>query len=378
MQYNIYIKTQSRSSNILNVDEEELGIVVDAYNSGKEDFFIAGKKYWLKRLFEIKVFTFPSGKLDEFLKLAEERELYELQYMGNPYLPPSTLKQAGEEVTKEYIKGDFGYLAEEYVKPKARIDMDIFISHSSSDIEIAKHLIQIIRKAFNIETKRIRCTSVPGHKLKAGANTDDQLKKEIFTSKAFIGVITKESINSTYVLFELGARWGVGLPLIPLICDQAGTSLLSGPIKNINALSAIDSSDMLQFLSDLGDILNLKSEDPSGYIQDIEKLKAAIVGSQQEDNIDKPTVNIEYLDADELIKKQSEIEWPDDYEMRVHFIESQRKAVEDLKKGKPDDLTNEEFSRIRERAKNEWPLDFEMRYETEQTQVDALRKLKNI
>jgi len=65
-------------------------------------------------------------------------------------------------------------------------DIDIFISHSSSDAEIARLLIEIVRKAFNIPSERIRCTSVPGYKLKAGATTDDEIKKEIFTSKAFI------------------------------------------------------------------------------------------------------------------------------------------------------------------------------------------------
>lgn len=379
MQYNVYVKTQSRSFNILNIEDDELSIVVDAFNSGKEDFFIAGKKYWLKRLFEIKIFTFPSGKLDEFLAIAEQQGIYELQHIGKPYLSPSVLKGVGEDVTKDIIKGDFGYLAKEYVKPNPEIEMDIFISHSSADLEVTKHLIQIIRKAFNIEAKRIRATSVPGHKLKAGANTDEQLKKEIFASKAFICVITKESINSNYVLFELGARWGVGLPLIPLICDQAGTSLLSGPIKNINALSAIDSSDMLQFLNDLGDILEMKSEDPSGYIDDIEKLKETIIGLQKGKTMEKnESIDIEYMDADELIKKQSEIEWSDNYEMQVDYIETQNKAVENLKKGKPDDLSDEEFLRIRERAKREWPLNFEMRYEEEKSQISALRKLKKI
>ncbi|GEM_PF-2247057 len=378
MRFNVFIKTQSRASNILNIDEEELGVVVNAYNNGKSDFFIAGKKYWLKRLFEIKIFTFPSGKLEEFLQLAEEKELYELQYVGEPYLPPSTLRHVGENITKDYIKGDFGYLDKNKASTGSEIEMDIFISHSSKDVLYAKILIQIIRKAFNIKSGLIRCTSVPGYKLKVGANTDSQLKKEIFAAKAFIGIITKESINSTYVLFELGARWGVGLPLIPLLCDQNGSSLLSGPIKNINALSALDSSDLLQFLSDLGDILGTSPEDPSAYIDDIEDLKQSIIGSSGETQESESSNDIEYIDSDDIIKKRSEIEWPEDYEMRIHFIQVQQKAVQELKSGKPEDLSEEEFSRIRERAKQEWPLDFEMRLHFERTQIDSLRKLKNI
>jgi len=75
---------------------------------------------------------------------------------------------------------------------------------------------------------------------------------------------------------------GANLPLIPLICDKAGAALLNGPIKNINALSAVDSSDMLQFLHDLGRrhwVLN--QQNPSGYISDIEKLKKIITYTEQ-------------------------------------------------------------------------------------------------
>ena len=256
--------------------------------------------------------------------------------------------------------------------------MDIFISHSSSDIEIAKLVIEIVRKAFNISSDKIRCTSVPGYKLKAGANTDEQLKKEIFSSKAFIGLITKESIGSTYVLFELGARWGINYPLIPLICDKEGTSLLNGPIKTINTLSAIDSSDMLQFLNDLGDVLELKAENPAGYIDDIEKLKKLIIGEPKAVAEKKVEKNDDYKNIKDIIKKQSDIEWPDNYEMQLDYIESQTKAVEQLKQGKPDDLTVEEFDRIRDRAKREWPLNYEMRVDEEENQIKALRELKEI
>ena len=280
MTFNIYVKTQSKSYNIFNISNDDLDIIVKAYNFGKDSFFIGGKKYWIAKIFEIRIFSFHHPEnFHDFIKLAYSKHLFRQGNFGDPYLEPIILREGGEEVTRDYIKGDFGYLLEESIKnDKPKIEMDIFISHSSSDVEVAKHIIVIIRKAFNISSEKIRCSSVPGYKLKAGANTDNQLKKEIFSSKAFIGLITKESIISTYVLFELGARWGADLPLIPLICDKSGTSILNGPIKNINALSAIDTSDMLQLLNDLGDVLETKPENPSGYIDDIESLRHLIFG----------------------------------------------------------------------------------------------------
>lgn len=381
MTYNLYIKTQSKYYNIFSIENNDLQIVIDAFNYGKDNFFIGGKKFWLSNLFEIRIFNFKDpDKIQDFIKMLEANGQFKTS-LGSHYYPPEALERGGSEVTREFIKGGFGYLLElkgNKTNQPMTNEIDIFISHSSSDIEITTLLIEIVRKAFNISSERIRCTSVPGYKLKAGANTDDQIKKEIFSSKAFIGLLTRESFNSTYVLFELGARWGANLPLIPLICDKAGTALLNGPIKNINALSAVDSSDMLQFLHDLGDTLGLEPENPSGYISDIERLNKLIIGNEV---IQGKTDNEEadgYAEAENIIKIQSEIQWPDDYEMRLHYIESQRLAVNKLKRGKPKDLTEQEYQRIRIRARNDWPEDFEMRLHTEDTQIDSLRKLKNI
>ena len=378
MTYNVFIKARSNIYNILNIEKDDLQIVIDAFNYGKEDFFIGGKKYWMSRLFEIRIFTFQNpDRFEEFVRLARASGLFKT-YFGTEFLPPEALRQGGEDVTKEFIKGGYGYLVEPLKHTSMNNDIDIFISHSSSDAEIARLLIEIVRKAFNIPSERIRCTSVPGYKLKAGATTDDEIKKEIFTSKAFIGLLTREIFSSAYVLFELGARWGANLPLIPLICDKAGAALLNGPIKNINALSAVDSSDMLQFLHDLGETLSLEPENPSGYISDIEKLKKIITYTENIPKVEIINDTDEYADAEKITKIQSEIEWPDDYEMRLHYIESQSAAIKKLKMGKPKDLTDQEFQKIRMRSKRDWPLNFEMRLHEEETQIDSLRKLKNI
>jgi len=58
-------------------------------------------------------------------------------------------------------------------------DIDIFISHSSSDAEIARLLIEIVRKAFNIPKWKNSDVPVFQDITKAGATTDDEIKKEI-------------------------------------------------------------------------------------------------------------------------------------------------------------------------------------------------------
>ena len=92
--------------------------------------------------------------------------------------------------------------------PKADKAVDIFISHSSGDLEFTKQLLALLRSALRLPAASIRCTSVDGHRLTGGADTDEQLRREVHDATAFIGVISATSLNSMYVAFELGARWG--------------------------------------------------------------------------------------------------------------------------------------------------------------------------
>ena len=149
----------------------------------------------------------------------------------------------------------------------------IFISHSAKDEKLAEALITLIQKALNIPDDEVRCTSVAGHCLKAGAHTEEQLKKEVKAATICIGLITPHSIESAYVLFELGARWGANLPFIPLLGAGADTKFLRGPLGGMNALKCDEPASLQQLVVDLADYLNIhKQLNPAGYQRSIDEL----------------------------------------------------------------------------------------------------------
>lgn len=134
MKYNLFLKNQSGSFNILNVNEEELNKIIEVYKYGKDSVFIKGKKYWFTKLHEIQIFTFDHAKLKsekDLWETCESQGLIQSGYLGfGEYLPPNILEQVGRRVTDEFIKDDYGYLkdvklapsaSENYVDP-ARID----------------------------------------------------------------------------------------------------------------------------------------------------------------------------------------------------------------------------------------------------------------
>lgn len=184
-------------------------------------------------------------------------------------------------------------------------DLDIFLSHSSTDKEVAKKLIDLLIVALRIDPDQIRCTSVEGYKLKGGVNTDETLKKEIHNAKVFIGLISRTSLKSHYVLFELGARWGLDQPLIPAVTADSVFDIIEKPLNNLNLLNLSIIEDVFQMVEEVSKILNIEMASPaklqrhvmdlSNTIQNLEDLhKEAFIDGEVDDKakLHKLTIKI--------------------------------------------------------------------------------------
>lgn len=119
--------------------------------------------------------------------------------------------------------------------PSTKPDILVLISHSSKDRALAEALIELLRAGLGLLATQIRCTSVDGYRLPAGVNTDTQLRREIADAGVLVGLLTPNSISSTYVLFELGVRWGIERPMIPLLAGVTPEEM-RGPHRVLNAL----------------------------------------------------------------------------------------------------------------------------------------------
>ncbi|NTU50609.1 MAG: toll/interleukin-1 receptor domain-containing protein [Desulfobulbaceae bacterium] len=143
--------------------------------------------------------------------------------------------------------------------------MKIFVSHSSKDKIIAEAFVNLIKTALNIPSKDIRCTSVAGYKLPAGADSNEQLRAEVFGCELFVALLSPTSMKSMYVMFELGARWGTKRHLAPIRVGGLDSSALKAPLSGIHAISGESASDLHQLLSDFGHKLSLEVESAAVY-----------------------------------------------------------------------------------------------------------------
>jgi hypothetical protein len=173
----------------------------------------------------------------------------------SPQAPPSISK--GEEAAADKMILGPQSAPKGAIVPNSNIR--VFISHSSADVEIAKALIDLLRDAIpDLHPNFIRCTSVPGYKLHGGADTDNQLREEMRGAKVFVGLLTYQSLASTYVLFELGARWGASSQMTPLVAAGLLTSQLKAPLNGMHVQSCELATDLHQMLREIAEGLRLK------------------------------------------------------------------------------------------------------------------------
>jgi hypothetical protein len=273
--------------------------------------------------------------------------------------------------------------------------VDVFISHSSEDSQLASQIVDLLRSSLNLAARQIRCTSLDGYRLPAGADTDKQLREEALAVRAFIAILSPFSLASPYVLFELGARWGADKHFIPLLAPGMGYQSLRGPLTGFNALTCESTGQLHQLVSDVRNTLGIVVESPEVYQRNIDAIvysghpkesqsappqegtSKRDVGTILVDRGEEPTpLEDDFSDADRVIRQHCEREWPDDYNMRSYCTKQQREALTILKEGRPHDIPEEVFTGIRNKCAAEWPEDYSMRQYCEKQQFDSYRELE--
>lgn len=184
-----------------------------------------------------------------------------ITFFKNSFLPGSGIVSVEDDEQEEPENGEG--------------PLDIFISHASEDEKLAECLVRLIVEALRVDPIKIRCTSVDGFRLPLGADTDECLKAEVYEARILVGLLTPTSIRSSYVLFELGARWGSRLFFGPLFAGSLDAGLLPAPIRGKNALSADREKQVTQFLKDIGVRLNLRPREPMYYEKRLNELVQA-------------------------------------------------------------------------------------------------------
>lgn len=142
-------------------------------------------------------------------------------------------------------------LHEAIVAHRAAQPPRIFISHRHKDVRVASKVIDLLRSTFHIQARDIRCTSVPGYKLAVGSPSAASLQTDLNGAEIVMGLIGPDTAESEYVLFELGAAWGLRKPTFPLRIKGATFRHVPEVLREKSSLSLEDLTQCLQLVEDV-------------------------------------------------------------------------------------------------------------------------------
>jgi hypothetical protein len=142
----------------------------------------------------------------------------------------------------------------------AQTNIRIFVSHSHDDVGLAKRLVDLLTKALKIDSREIRCTSVPGFDLSGGDPSAQVIRDNLQDCDVVIGLITEKSLSSHFVLFELGAAWGLGARLVPILGPGYQPSIVRAPLSDYHACKWGVRQHWEKLIDDLSSWLTIEKE----------------------------------------------------------------------------------------------------------------------
>jgi hypothetical protein len=142
----------------------------------------------------------------------------------------------------------------------------IFICHRHHNANIASALIDLLRSAFEVEDRDIRCTSVPGFRLPVGSKSADSIQADLEGADVVVGLIGPQTGESDYVLFELGASWGLRKPTFPVRAAGASFEHVPEVLRERSSLELSDVRQCLQLVEDISRVTSIKRKqlEPGG------------------------------------------------------------------------------------------------------------------
>ena len=176
----------------------------------------------------------------------------------------------------------------------------VFISHSADDEDLAQALISLLEAAFHFEEREVRCTSLPGYKLRTGSHTSTQLKQELKEAEVVICILTPVSTDSEWVRFELGEAWAMDNTWVVPLLVGLDYDELPGPLREVHALKATDSVGIYQLLDEMEERLCWNRRSGAKISVAVRNLISSAENYESEQYTESPFDNFDVADVYDL------------------------------------------------------------------------------
>ena len=120
-------------------------------------------------------------------------------------------------------------IQEEKVKQALRV----FLSYTMADRIYARKLHSLLSRRSNLRIFTMEMLS-------AGEDWESKLKDELSQSDIFMVLLSSNSVDSPWLLHELGAAWALDKPIIPIVTHPEVVPKIPFPLAGIQSVQIKD------------------------------------------------------------------------------------------------------------------------------------------
>ena len=155
----------------------------------------------------------------------------------------------------------------------------LFISHSERDVDLVKPLKLWLQLGLDLKSSEIRCTSTAN--INAGGVAVSDLREELISAEAVVGLLTMNSLRSHWVQLEMGAGWLQDL-LQPIRGPGVEMIEVPSPLSQFTMVSYCEKEAMQALLDQLSDILGTSVNNAMDVKAVDEKYESMVQAAQKQ------------------------------------------------------------------------------------------------
>lgn len=177
--------------------------------------------------------------------------------------------------------------------------VQLFLSHSERDEQLVRPLAGWLQLGLGLNDDQIRCTVVPSTNMDVGSIPAEALRQDLVSAKAVIGLLTANSLRSSWVQLEMGAAW-LQERLRPIRGPGIRVADLPSPLSEFNTVGYCEQERMHWLLHQLGDLIGVRP-DPEAE-QELVNIAASARKTLAEETIDwfslPPLLSVQQIKPD--------------------------------------------------------------------------------
>lgn len=134
---------------------------------------------------------------------------------------------------------------------------NLFISHALKDRPLADALVELLRRATDMESENIVSFSLEEAGLPSGVDLVTHIRNKVGYPGSVVMLLTPNYLSSRFCLCEMGVLWALSDHYIPLLLSPLKESHLSNMIPAANLIKMDNADDLNRLAATLQQQLGL-------------------------------------------------------------------------------------------------------------------------